>query len=69
LDSKQTADFGYDELLVFLACDERLVFLAYDELLVFLKEKYWPKKCVGQDRHFLPMHIENECKTKNEYIV
>jgi len=27
--------------------------------------KLWAKKCVGQDRHFRPMLIESECKTKN----
>jgi len=29
------------------------------------KLKMWTKKCIGQDRHFQPMLIESECKTKN----
>jgi len=27
--------------------------------------KLWAKKYIGQDRHFNPMLIESECKTKN----
>ena len=27
--------------------------------------KLWAEKCIGQDRHFQPMLIESECKTKN----
>jgi len=30
---------------------------------------FWAETCVGQDRHFQPMLVESECKTKNWYIV
>ena len=28
------------------------------------ERKFRAEKCVGQDRHFQPMLIESECKTK-----
>jgi len=31
------------------------------------ERKLWTEKCGGQDRHFQPMLIESECKTKNNF--
>jgi len=33
------------------------------------KRKALAERCVGQDRHFLPVHIQSDCKRKNEYVI
>ena len=34
-------------------------------LKILTERKLWTERCVGQDRHFQPMLIESEWKTKN----
>jgi len=42
----------------------KLQYLA-QKVKMLTDRKLWAEKCIGQDRHFQPMLIASECKTKN----